>query len=68
MSGDNLMGDHVDHDDQVIVAPGSYTIGRLAQRLASLLPLLGPDVCDVVIIKEITIAAQEAAILAAAES
>jgi len=59
MSGDNLIGDHVDHDDQVIVAPGSYTIGRLAQRLSSLLPLLGPDMCDVV---------KEAAILAAAES
>ncbi len=68
MSGDNLMGDHVDHDDQVIVASGSYTIGRLAQRLACLLPLLGPDVCDAVITKEITIAAKEAAILAAAES
>lgn len=65
MSGDNVMGDH---DDQVIASSGSYTIGRLAQRLASLLPLLGQDVCDAVITKEITIAAQEAAILAAAES
>ncbi|MEG2891257.1 MAG: hypothetical protein RR874_20010 [Aeromonas sp.] len=65
MSGDNVMGDH---DDQVIASSGSYTIGRLAQRLASMLPLLGPDVCDAVITKEITIAAQEAAVLAAAES
>lgn len=65
MSGDNVMGDH---DDQVIASSGSYTIGRLAQRLASLLPLLGQDVCDAVITKEITIAAQEAAVLAAAES
>lgn len=65
MSGDNVMGDH---DDQMIASSGSYTIGRLAQRLASLLPLLGQDVCDAVITKEIAIAAQEAAILAAAES
>lgn len=64
MSGDNLMGDHVDHDDQVIMASGSYTIGRLAQRLGSLCAKLGPDVCDDEIATEIRRAATEAAILA----
>ncbi|MNE88763.1 hypothetical protein D3C80_1860980 [compost metagenome] len=61
MNGDNVMGDQ---DDQVIGSSGSYTIERLAQRLAALLPLLGPDMCDPVIMSEIRAAELEAAYLA----
>lgn len=46
MSGDNLMGDHVDHDDQVIDQRGSSRMSDLQKVLAELLEYIGPDVCD----------------------
>ncbi|MGN5168182.1 hypothetical protein ACTG10_23545 [Aeromonas hydrophila] len=67
MSGDNLMGDHVDHDDQVIMAPGSYTMADIVRRLKALLPQLGPDMCDPGIADEIVAVTRDAAAIAGIE-
>ncbi len=67
MSGDNLMGDHVDHDDQVIMAPGSYTMADIVRRLKALIPQLGPDMCDPGIAAEIVAVTRDATAIAGIE-
>jgi hypothetical protein len=58
---------HVDHDDQVIMAPGSYTMADIVRRLKALIPQLGPDMCDPGIAAEIVAVTRDATAIAGIE-